>query len=77
MRFRTGGKRRDFLVAHVNPSDLLACTDTIRNTIQGISRHAKDAFYSRGYQRLNQQFSYSFLGHIIFDPRDPLQLANV
>jgi hypothetical protein len=63
MCFRAGRKRPNFLVPHWDPNDVLTSANGVGNAIQGVSCDPKDALYPRCYQRLDQQFSYSFFGH--------------
>jgi hypothetical protein len=54
--FRTGGKRRNFLMPNMHPLDLMMLPDSVGNTVQGISTDPVDALDSGRNERLDDNF---------------------
>jgi hypothetical protein len=60
MRLGAGGKGGDLLVPDVEPLDIAAPTDCIREPVQAIADDAVDALHARGGQGFNELVCYSY-----------------
>jgi hypothetical protein len=67
MRFSSGGKSGSFFVAGMNPFDVTAFSEGLRQTIQAVADDAVDAFHSRRMKDF---------GHYVRDLRCHLMLLG-
>src|ERR1700688_3096405 len=63
MRFRAGGKRRRLFVSHMDPLNLLVCTNRVRDAIERIAGNAVNLPDSRFGKNIHQQICHVFPGH--------------
>src|SRR5208283_2285813 len=60
MGIGAGGESGHLLVSQMNPLNLLACANRIRDSIERIAADTVNSFDSCFHQNINKQVSYSF-----------------
>src|ERR1700676_4361248 len=63
-----GCKSSHLFMAHMHPLNVFVSTDGIGQSVQGMARHAIDAFHARVPECFDKYLSH-FLRHMLFSPR--------